>query len=75
MDDCSSKNVTDFIKCSCHYFPQTLPPPIETDRPAGKCEPFLSTGSEQRMNYELHMPFSVRTQAIHYANMVTVPQQ
>lgn len=30
---------------------------LETDRPAEKCEPFLSTGSEHRMNYELHMPF------------------
>lgn len=31
--------------------------PLETDRPAEKCEPFLSAGSEQRMNYELRMPF------------------
>lgn len=30
---------------------------IISDRPAEKCEPFLSAGSEQRMNYELRMPF------------------
>lgn len=38
-------------------FSTNTPSSIETDRPAEKCEPFLSTGSEQRMNYELHMPF------------------
>lgn len=58
MDDCSSKNVTDFIKWSCHYFPETLPPPLKQTAWQEEGEPFLSTGSEQRMNYELHMPFS-----------------
>lgn len=54
----SLANAPDFIKYCGHYSAQTLP---ETDRPAEKCEPFLSSGSEQQMNSELHMPFSEDT--------------
>lgn len=46
------KNATDFINAVMPLFSTNTPSSIETER-----EPFLSAGSEQRMNYELHMPF------------------
>lgn len=61
MEDCSSKNVTDFIKWSRHYFPQTLPLPLKQTAQQKRMSHFFQLAVNREWTMNSTCPFSEDT--------------